>query len=80
MSEETVNHEKFDVNIEGTIHVWGSDTITVPQLRELGNLPSGQQVIEVDLETNTEVTLVEDAIVQLKPGRGFSRKVQFKRG
>lgn len=80
MSTETVSHEKYDVNIEGTTRPWGSDTITVPQLRELGDLPSDQPVIEVDLEVNTEVTLAEDAVVLLKPGQGFGRKVRFKRG
>lgn len=71
---------KFEINIEGTIHRWPVSTITVPQLRELGELPADQPVLEVDLQTNEERTLTEDAIVVLKPGQGFGRKVEFKRG
>ena len=71
---------KYHLNIEGTEHDWNEDTISVPQLRTLGDLPTDQPVIEVDLKTNDETTLAEDAVVTLKPGQGFSRKVQFKRG
>jgi len=74
------SRRKFEINIEGSIHPWPVSTITVPQLRELGCLPGDQPVIEVDLQTNEERTLAEDAIVTLKPGQGFGRKVQFKRG
>jgi hypothetical protein len=71
---------KFEINIEGTLHPWDPDTITVPELRDLGNLPDDQPVIEVDLKTNIERTLPEDEIIELKPGQGFGRKVRFKRG
>lgn len=70
----------YEVNIEGTLYDWGEDTITVPQLRELGSLPSDLPVVEVDLKTNEERTLNEDATVELRPGKGFGRKVSFKRG
>jgi hypothetical protein len=72
--------DKYEVNIEGDIHPWAEATITVPQLRELGHLPADQPVIEVSFETNVETTLDETAVVQLKPGHGFGRKVGFKRG
>jgi hypothetical protein len=72
--------DKYDINIEGTEHPWEEDTITVPQLRRLGHLPADQSVIEVDLKTNEETTLDESAVVKLKPGQGFGRKVEFKRG
>jgi len=71
---------KFEVNIEGAVHEWGQDTISVPQIRELGSLPGDLSVVEVDLESNEEITLADDAVVQLKPGKGFGRKVSFKRG
>lgn len=71
---------EFEINVEGTLHAWDHDTITVPQLRQLGGLPTNVPVVEVDLETNTERTLAEDEIVQLKPGQGFGRKVRFQRG
>ena len=71
---------KFEINIEGTRHPWDRDTITVPELRELGALPTDTPVVEVDLQTNTERTLAEDEVVHLKPGQGFGRKVRFQRG
>lgn len=72
--------EKYDVNIEGTVHEWGEHTITLPQLRELGGFAADQQMIEVDLEDNAETVLQEDAVIDLKPGKGFAKKVEFKRG
>lgn len=71
---------KYVVNIEGTNYDWEEDTITVPQLRELGHLPADTPVIEVDLKTNAETTLGENDVVQLRPGQGFGSKVTFKRG
>lgn len=71
---------KYEVNIEGTTHPWGEETITPVQIRELGGLPADQPVIEVDLKTNEERTLVEDEVVEVKPGKGFGKKVSFKRG
>jgi hypothetical protein len=70
----------YDVNIEGEIHPWKHETITVPQLRELGGYPADQEMIEVDLKDNTETVLAADAVVHLKPGKGFAKKVEFKRG
>ncbi|HEX9353752.1 MAG TPA: hypothetical protein VF933_08045 [Streptosporangiaceae bacterium] len=72
--------EKYFVNIEGTIHPWDSNTITVPEIRKLAGWDATQQVVEVNLEDNTEQTLPEDAIVTLKPGHGFAKKVKFQRG
>jgi hypothetical protein len=71
----------YYIDLEGIgIKEWHSSTITVPEIRDLAGWDSTQPVLEVDLETNTEVTLADDAIVQLKPGQGFAKKVQFKRG
>jgi hypothetical protein len=70
---------KYTVDIEGTLYPWNEDTITVPQLRDLGNLPSDVPVIEVDKDNNQR-TLGEDEVVQLKPGLGFSKKVKYARG
>ena len=71
---------KYEVNIEGTLYPWKEETITAGQIRELGSLPADLPVIEVDLTTNEERTLQEEEIVELKPGKGFGRKVSFKRG
>jgi hypothetical protein len=37
-------------------------------------------VIEIDFDDNTEHTLAEDAVVTVKPGHGFGKKIEFKRG
>jgi len=71
---------KYHIDIEGTLYPWNDDTITVPQLRELGNLPTNVPVQEIDLQDNTQRDLAEDEIVQLKPGMGFSKKVKYQRG
>ncbi len=71
---------KYHLNIEGTLYEWPEGTITVPEIRELGSLPADLPVIEIDLQTNEERTLAEDEIVELKPGKGFSKKVGWKRG
>ena len=70
---------KFHIDIEGTLYDWDEDTITVPQIREPGDLPEDLPVIEVDKDNNQR-TLEEDEIVELKPGMGFSKKVGYKRG
>lgn len=73
-------HAKYELNIEGKTYDWHDSTITVAQIREIGNLPIDQPVIEVNTETNEEVTLDETIVIEVKPGHGFSRKVEFKRG
>ena len=70
----------YEVDLEGDIREWPRSTITVPEIRQLAGWPADQQVVMVDLKTNDEVTLAEDATVELKPGHGFSKKVKFKRG
>lgn len=76
----TTNGPKFHIDIEGTIYDWDKDTVTVPELRELGGLPSNLPVLEIDLKDNTQRELAEDEVVQLRPGLGFSKKVGYQRG
>jgi len=70
---------KFQIDIEGRLYPWDDDTITVPQIRTLGNLPTDQPVIEIDRDNNQR-TLTEDEVVELRPGLGFSKKVKYQRG
>ena len=88
MSRETSEQEtdgpsdrgpKYFVDVEGTEYEWDKDTISVPEIRELAGLASTDQVVEIDRDQN-ERTLTEDAVVELKPGHGFSKKRKFKRG
>ncbi len=70
---------KFQIDIEGTLYNWDQDTITVPQIRELGNLPVDLPVLEIDKDNNQR-ELEENEVVKLKPGLGFSKKIHYKRG
>lgn len=78
--EEHGQGPKYTVNIDDVDHPWDHDTITVPEIRTLGGIPAGTEVLEINLETNEERTLAEDEIVPLKPGHGFGKKVRFRRG
>lgn len=71
---------KYQVNIEATLHEWDKDSISVPELRALGGLAPDQEMIEIDLKDNSERTLGNDETVDLTPGKGFAKKVAFKRG
>jgi hypothetical protein len=71
---------KYFINVEGVETPWDEPTISVSQIRELAGWDAGQPLVEVNLEDNTEVTLDETAIVTLKPGHGFAKKIKFQRG
>lgn len=71
---------KYAVNVEGVDHDWPTATITVGEIRELGGFAETDPVIEVDLKDNSERTLGEDEVVDIKPGIGFGKKIKFKRG
>jgi hypothetical protein len=71
---------KFEIDIEGQLYEWGANTITLSELRSLAGYASDQQMIEVDLKDNSERVLVESEKIELKPGKGFAKKVSFKRG
>lgn len=77
---DTAQGPKYFVNIEGAIEPWDSPQITVPEIRDLAGWESSQQVVEVNLDDNTEQTLPDDAVITLKPGHGFEKKIEFKRG
>ncbi len=70
----------YFVNIEGVDHPWDTPTITTAQLRQLAGWEPNQQVVEVNLESMTETTLPDDAVITLKPGHGFAKKIRFQRG
>lgn len=77
---EPIKPKQYFVDIEGVDHEWHEATITVAQIRELAGWGPEEQVIEVDLEDGTERVLANDAVVELQPGRGFAKKIRFKRG
>jgi hypothetical protein len=80
MEASAQQHPEYEIDIEGTLEAWCSSTITVEHLRELACYPPGTEMIEVDLQTNTERTLQYDEIIRVEPGKGFGKKILFKRG
>ena len=77
---EAAEKQKYLVNLEGIEKPWDEETITVAQIRDLGDWDDTQPVVEVDLKDNSERTLDDDDVIELKPGHGFSKKVKFQRG
>lgn len=71
--------KKFFVNIEGREYPWDHPTISAAQIAQLGGWELSQGVIEVD-DDNVEHPLAPDAVVELKPGHGFAKKVKWQRG
>ena len=78
--DRAVGAPTFEINIEGRVYEWHERTITPAQIRELGGLPADQPVIEINFLDNTERTLAEGEVVEVKPGHGFGKKIGFKRG
>jgi len=74
------NATKYVLNLEGNEHDWSEPTITPAQIRELAGWDATQPIVEVDLKDNSERTLAEVELVELKPGHGFGKKINFQRG
>jgi hypothetical protein len=77
---EAASRSAYTVNVEGVDHDWSSPTITAADIRVLGGFAATDPVIEVDLKDNSERTLTEDEVADIKPGIGFGKKIKFKRG
>lgn len=71
--------KKFYINIEGTEYPWDKPTITVPEIRQLGNIPADQNIVVEDPEGG-ERTLAETEVITLKPGHRIGRAPKYKRG
>lgn len=71
--------QKFFVNIEGTEYPWDKETITVSEIRQLGNIPADQQ-IAVENPDGTERTLSGDEDISLEPGHRYGRAPKYHRG
>jgi hypothetical protein len=78
-----VDTVQYEVMIEGEAHPWAKHTISVAEIRELGNLPTDVPVIEQDLRDGTERTLAEEDVLRpgkLKEGERLTKKrVNFRK-
>jgi hypothetical protein len=75
--------DRYEVLIQGKIHPWNQDRITVPEIRTLGGFAPGSTVVEEDFTTGKERPLAEDDVHELAPldpGKTVEKKVGFKQG
>jgi hypothetical protein len=81
MAEEA-GAAQYEVLIEGKVHPWAKDTISVADIREVGNLPANTAVVEENLRDGTERTLGEDEALhpgKLVEGKKPTKRVNFRR-
>ncbi|MGH4011898.1 MAG: hypothetical protein ACRDTH_27680 [Pseudonocardiaceae bacterium] len=81
MTEET-DTVQYELMIEGHAHPWSKDTISVADIRTLGNLPAGSAVVEEDLRDGSERELAEDEVLRpgkLEAGKRPTKRVNFRR-
>jgi len=78
--EKQRKEPKYFVNIEGNFIEWDSPTITTEEIITLGGWSPDVGAIEIDLKTNVERTLSPGEVIEIKPGQGFGKKIQYKRG
>ncbi|MGH3904485.1 MAG: hypothetical protein ACRDTE_09895 [Pseudonocardiaceae bacterium] len=72
---------QYEVLIEGKAHPWDKDTISVADIRQLGNLPADTSVVEENLRDGTERTLTEDEVLRpgkLEEGKRPTKRVNFR--
>lgn len=80
---QDANTGDYNVLIEGEVHSWNKDSITVPEIRELGGLPADCSVVQVDLQDDSKRTLAEDDVHhldKLEAGKRVKKRVNFRRG
>jgi hypothetical protein len=70
----------FIVCIESKEFPWPKPTITTEEIARLGNWDPSLGVQEVNLMTGEARTLAPGAVVKLEHGKGFSKKIGWRRG
>ncbi|MGH2943783.1 MAG: hypothetical protein ACRDLN_13520 [Solirubrobacteraceae bacterium] len=81
MTTEAPDEPKYEIWVQDSIRAWPKDTISVPELRELAGLPADCPMTAVDLVTEQEVPLPEDAVHSVPPrerGRPLVKRTHFK--
>ena len=81
MSATENGEARYEVLIDGQIHQWNKETISVPEIRELGGFPAESKVAAVDLATGDERTLDEDDLHHVPPleqDKPLVKRMDFK--
>jgi hypothetical protein len=71
----------YEVLIEGKAYPWNKDTLSIRDIRELANMPTGAQVVEENLRDGTERALTEDDVLRpakLEGGKRPTKRVNFR--
>ncbi|MFH1622616.1 MAG: hypothetical protein ABIA97_05820 [Candidatus Omnitrophota bacterium] len=71
--------KKYYANIEGIERPWDKETISVAEIRALGNFPQEIEIVE-EFPDGTEKTLLDCDTILLKSGHRYGRAPKFKRG
>ncbi|MDQ3722959.1 MAG: hypothetical protein M3376_07820 [Actinomycetota bacterium] len=83
MSPEALPDDpRYEVWVENTIHEWSKGTISLAEIRELGGMPDDCPVIAIDLVSQQDVPLPEDAVHDVPPrdlGKPLIKRTHFKR-
>ena len=72
----------YEVTIEDRLYAWSKPTITAAEVRELGGIPGGADVVKVDLITGQEKPLENSDVHELphlEPGKGIVKRTAFRR-
>jgi hypothetical protein len=72
----------FEVTIEDRLYAWKKPTITASEIRQLGGIPEGLDVIKMDLVSGTEEPLKDSEVHELprlEPGKGIVKRTAFRR-
>lgn len=67
----------YFVNIGGKEYPWSKDTITTADIRDIAGWDNSQVVEEINLKDGSKVKLTDDTVIEVKPGHGFSKKIEF---
>jgi len=73
---------RYEVLVDGRVHQWSKETISVVEIRELGGFPDDAKVAAVDLATHDERALDEDDVHHVPPleqGKPLVKRMDFKR-
>jgi hypothetical protein len=72
----------YEVTIEDRLYPWDKPTITAAEVRQLGGIPAGADVVKVDLITGKENPLDNSDVHELprlEPGKGIVKRTAFRR-
>lgn len=81
MSTDRTDEPRYEVWIDDRIHQWDKDTISVAEMREAAGLPDDCPMMAVDLVSQQQVPLPEDAVHSVPPrdaGKPLVKRTHFR--